>query len=321
MIRFEAGPEDVLRSRFALSPGFELGCLLRLLSRSRVPGWASRLVPRFGHLRQDLAFRALLAMQTAHRGPTFTVPPPAKGMLQSIEDDLAALRAVPLEVARADIAGCLAPRQATDPEILALLNARNVREEMAQVLERAWKELLAADWLQLRALCERDVLHRSGQLARNGWAAALDGLHPKVRWRDGGIELTAMTAKATVPLGGQGLLFIPTVFSYPRVSVHFEEPWPKSLIYPARGTSTLRDAPESPPEALQELIGRSRALILQSLYEPASTTQLSRSLKLAPGSVNDHLRAMQRAGLLDAARSGRSVLYRRTPLGDMLANA
>ncbi|MDR3084504.1 MAG: helix-turn-helix domain-containing protein [Streptomyces sp.] len=66
-------------------------------------------------------------------------------------------------------------------------------------------------------------------------------------------------------------------------------------------------------------MGRTRALLLLELAAPASTTQLARSLDLAPGAVGDHLTVLRRAGLLDRARTGRSVLYRRTALGDALA--
>jgi DNA-binding transcriptional ArsR family regulator len=85
--------------------------------------------------------------------------------------------------------------------------------------------------------------------------------------------------------------------------------------------SGLWESAAQAPEALAALVGRARARLLQSLAEPASTTQLARSLGLAPGAVGDHLGVLLRAGLLDRARSGRSVLYHRTPLGDALAAA
>ena len=61
--------------------------------------------------------------------------------------------------------------------------------------------------------------------------------------------------------------------------------------------------------------------MLYALADPASTTQLARSLRLAAGAVGDHLAVLLRAGLVDRGRSGRSVVYRRTPLGDALAGA
>jgi DNA-binding transcriptional ArsR family regulator len=61
--------------------------------------------------------------------------------------------------------------------------------------------------------------------------------------------------------------------------------------------------------------------LLTALDQPASTTQLARSLGLATGAAGDHLAILQAAGLLTKARSGRSVLYRRTPLGDALVAA
>ena len=70
--------------------------------------------------------------------------------------------------------------------------------------------------------------------------------------------------------------------------------------------------------ALAALLGRSRARLLVELGTPAGTSQLARSLGMAPGAVGDHLAVLRTTGLLVSARSGRSVLYRRTALGDAL---
>lgn len=325
MLRFEVTSADLLRSRFAVSPAFELQSLLRVLNpavrTNTPPARTNRLRPVVDRMRRDDdAFAALLALQHPRGGPSFVVPPPTRGMHQSIEDDLRAIRAAPRTVVRAEIDACLAARPTSDRRVRAVLDAPEAVDLLADAFARAWTALLAADWPQLRAICERDIVNRSGELARHGWAAALRGLHPRVRWRDGGIEVSRIR-HAPVALRGQGMMFIPSVFVWPNVAAHADDPWPRCLIYPARGVGQWWSAAEPAPAsaALEELIGRTRARILMALHEPASTTQLARSLGLPTGSVGDHLRTLARAGLLDPARSGRSVLYRRTPLGDLLA--
>lgn len=325
MLRFEVNADDLLRSRFALSPLFELDSLIRILSgivRRPLPaGWTARLVSPYQRLRGDVVFEAVIALQSRHRGPAFAAPPP-RSLAQTIADDLAAVRATPLAQARREIRTCLALRPTTDSGVLAVLRSRDVVPRIADTLERAWHELLAAEWLRLRAICERDVIFRSGELGRSGWRAAFAGL-PHLRWRSGGIEVMRMSAAAPISLNGVGLLLVPSVFVWPGVAAYVDDPWPRSIIYPARGVSALWEEPAaagvpSDHAALSGLVGRSRARLLGALDAPASTTQLARVLGLAPGAVGDHLAVLLRAGLVDRARAGRSVLYRRTPLGDAL---
>lgn len=322
MLRVDLGTEDLLHSRFALSPLFELDSLIRSLSgfhkRPLPPSWRARLAPAFRRLRQDPAFRAIQALHSRHHGPSLLAPPPAT-LAQTIEDDLAAVRATPTDVARKDIAAALARRPCSDPEVLAVLNSRVVVTRLAEAAEQAWHELLAADWLRLRAICERDVLYRSAELGRAGWAAAIAGL-PHVRWRNNGIEVTRLHVSKTINAAGAGLVLVPSVFVWPGVAAMLDEPWPYSIVYPARGVSALLEESHGTDDsALSDLIGRTRAKLLRSLTDPASTTQLARAHGLAAGAVGDHLAVLLRAGLVDRSRSGRSVIYRRTPLGDALA--
>jgi Helix-turn-helix domain len=323
VLRFEVTAEDLLHSRFAMSPLFELDSLVRRLagkSDRRLPAaWAARLAPAYRELLRDPAFRAVIALHSPRSGPSFLAPPPA-GLTQTIDDDLAAVRRVPPTVARTEIRTCLERSPCHDAEALAVLRARDVLPRLAAVLQRAWTTLLLPDWPRLRVICERDVLYRSAELGRTGWVGAFAGL-PHVQWRDGGIEIARLAVPEPIPVSGAGLLLVPSVFVWPGVAAHFEQPWPAAIIYAARGVAALWESSPPTPEALAALVGRARARLLESLAEPASTTQLARTLDLAPGAVGDHLAVLLRAGLLDRARSGRSVLYRRTPLGDALASA
>jgi DNA-binding transcriptional ArsR family regulator len=324
VIRFQVGTDDLLRSRFALSPATELSNVLRRLAglaRQPAPGpWLDRLRPAFQRLRRDTELDAVLALHTPRGGADFVALPP-QGVAQTWADDLAATRATPLRQARLEIEHCLRVRPVTDPRVLAVLRGRDVVKRIAAVLDAAWQELVAPDWPQLRAICERDVVHRAGLLVRSGWATALDGLHPSVSWRDGGIDVRSLRGNNRVDLAGEGLVFIPAVHIWPGVAAYSDGPWPKALIYPARGSAALWDPQLPAPEALADRLGRSRARLLLAIDAPASTTQLARSLGMATGAVGDHLAVLLRAGLLRRARDGRSVLYQRTALGDAIAAA
>lgn len=321
-MRFEVGAEDLLRTRFALSPVFELQNVMRALAgphnRGIPEAWLGRLRDRFGTLRAaDPAVDAILALHTSRSGATFLCPPPRR-IGQTIDDDLAALRAAPGEAARAEIDFYLERRPDTRDAARAVLLGADVLERLASAFAAGWTALLRDDWPRMRLLCERDVTHRAGELGRSGWAAALAGLHPKVRWRDGGIDL-AGRGNGAIVLGGDGLLLIPSVFIWPEIAVYGDEPWPKAIVYPARGVATLLETePLAAPEHLAALLGRSRALLLDSLADTASTSQLARAFGMTVGAVGDHLAVLRRSGLVERARSGRSVLYRRTALGDSL---
>lgn len=309
-----------MRSRFALSPAMDLCFLLRSLAGQDRPlprAWATRLVPAFERLRRETELDAALALHTPQGGPNFVAPPP-RGLNQTWADDLAVIRSTPLEAARHEIAATATGPSARDPRVRAVLDSPDAAPRIAEAMDRAWHELLAADWPQLRAICERDVVHRVGVIGEHGWAMAIESMHPGIAWRAGGIEIGFLRG-GTMRLAGDGLLLIPSVF-VGHLAAHMEDPWPRTLIYSARGTAALWGEQQTVPrpDALTALVGRARARLLVALDAPASTSHLARSLAMAPGAVGDHLAILRGAGLLVRARSGRSVLYQRTPLGEAL---
>jgi DNA-binding transcriptional ArsR family regulator len=91
------------------------------------------------------------------------------------------------------------------------------------------------------------------------------------------------------------------------------------LSYPCRGVATLWSAP--PPAsagALISLLGETRVRLLALLGEPVPTVELARRLQVTPSAVSQHLRVLHATGLATRTRSGRLVLYRRSPLGEEL---
>lgn len=326
MLRFEVTADDLAASRFAVSPLWELENVLRLLFHGTrhvsTTAWVRAARPRFAALRRRLPRLAVLGVLTSGRryGPDFICPAPS-GLAVDVPGQLAEVRSTPRAVVRDEVGLLL--RETTPPsaDVAALLCRDDLAAIVADLLAECWEALVAPDWPLLRAVLERDVVHRAGSLTTHGWAGALADLHPRVRWHDGGIEIDRFLPDQRHELAGHGLMLIPSVFVWPRIAVSTGSAgWPPYLAYPARGVGELL-APGDAASAgggLAELLGRNRARVLVALETPSSTSQLVRSLGLTLGGAGGHLRVLRTAGLVDRSRQGRSVLYRRTPLGDAL---
>jgi hypothetical protein len=330
-LRIEVDNEDLTTSRFALSPLGELLSALRLLTGppdgSVLRPWLVRARDRYRALTREADIGVILALLPPRWGADFLAPVPA-GVSTTIGELLDQVRSTPVEQAHREVAEALRLQPRVDPRIERILTGDQVAGYVADVLAAAWRALLEPEWHTLRAILERDVVYRAGQLASRGWAAALGDLHPELSWEQGRIVLCRMPGDEEAALGGRGLLFVPSVFIWPKLALGLDPPWPPVLIYPARGVAALWEHPGQAQAgrarqgtALDRLLGPSRAAILIALEEPASTTQLVATLGQSLGGIGDHLAVLREAGLISRARSGRSVLYRRTPVGDALAGA
>jgi DNA-binding transcriptional ArsR family regulator len=73
-------------------------------------------------------------------------------------------------------------------------------------------------------------------------------------------------------------------------------------------------------DALDPLLGASRAALLRDLVRPRTTSELATRHNLAVGTVSGHLSILANARLVSAHRRGRRVYYLRTPLGSLLVD-
>ncbi|MFF4831719.1 DUF5937 family protein [Streptomyces sp. NPDC001315] len=322
-MRLRFGEDDFLRCRFALSPLWETQEVVRTLKRPDRHGYHAHWLRRIRTAADALDLTGLwLLMPRRGHSPDWLGSPPI-GPAAGFEEEIAAVRAADPEAARADTARSLAdtPGALDSPRGRAWLAdpARMIRE-LSDALEEVWHTLLAPDWPRLRALLEADIAFHSRRLAEVGLGGVLPEINRRCGWHAG-----TLTVEAHVEyerhLGGQGLVLMPSVFSWPDVISGFDPPWQPTLVYPARGVGGLWAEPaDRLSEALVRLLGRGRAAVLTALDEPATTTALAHRLGLAPSSVSAHLTALRDAGLLTARRYGHQVLYERTPLGIALAS-
>lgn len=325
-LNLHLGTDDLTRCRFAISPLCQTHEALRLLRRPARHGyhraWLRRTRRTVAGL--DLAPLWLFIPRAGGYTPDFLGAPPEEPY-PSFEDELARMRATDPALAHAEMARSLActPGLADSPQGRAALDdpAGTVRR-LADLTERAWHALLAPDWPRHRAVLEADIAHRSRQTADGGLDALLTGLHPGIHWADDTLTLRMYGDLAQAQgADGRGVLLMPSVFVWPDVVSGFARPWQPTVIYPARGMGRFHAAPVPPPsDALARLLGVGRAAVLAGLIAPASTTELARRHALAPSSVSAHLSVLREAGLVESRRQGYYVLYRRTGLGDALAD-
>jgi hypothetical protein len=316
VIAFRFGRDDLLRTRFAISPLFELQASVTAV---RDPGAHSVHLPWVRAARERLAGfdYALLDTLVPDRGytPDFFAPPP-RTPLPDVAEELERVRTTdPAQVRRE-----LGWRFGGDlPALVRPLMDDVVRgvEALADEMAGYWDRAVAPWWDHVRGLLEADIRHRAGRLAEGGALELFAGLHTGVRWRSGTLEVEA-AADAEVVLGGRGLQLVPSVFVWPRTGAMFDPPWQPSVIYAPRGVGDLWTPTGEGPAALGELVGRGRARILTGLGTEASTTDLARRLALSAAGVSEHLGVLRRAGLVRSRREGRSVLYSRTAVGDAL---
>jgi len=322
MVTFTFTVDDLARTRFAISPMWELVSGVGLL---RDPSLASIHLPWVEEVRaaaREVDTTTLLPL-IPPRGymPDFLTPPPSSP-LATFEDELELIRTTPAAQVRREMGYFLGRRKAPEALEIFLVQPRRALAGLTETLSLLWELTLEAHWPRLRALLEADLLYRSRRLTERGPAGLFEDLHPNVRFAEARLEVQASCSADEVALGGRGLLLVPSAFAWQNPRLIIDPPWQPTLIYPARGVALLWEpGSASTSEALAGLLGRTRATLLEALDAPVSTTDLAHRLELSPGGVSQALTSLRNAGLIAGARRGRSVHYLRTPTGDQLVEA
>jgi DNA-binding transcriptional ArsR family regulator len=316
MVVFEFTIADLARTRFAISPMWELVTSLRIL-RNPEPAalhlpWVRDAMPVAAGL--DLALAFALAPPDGYL-PDFLTPPPLEPV-PVLEDELERMLATSPEQVRADLR-TLSRHRRLPARVTALAERpERVLPQLADTLRAYWDATLRPHWPRIRALLDADLTHRAGRLTDGGPSRLFADLHDGVRWSGDRLEV-ATVYETTLPLRGEGLLLVPSAFIWRPFAIT-SPPWQPTLIYPARGVALLWQGGSAAPDALAAVLGRARAQLLAALEAPASTSELAGRLGRSAGGISEHLTALRDAGLVSAARQGRSVLYVRTPVADRL---
>jgi DNA-binding transcriptional ArsR family regulator len=194
---------------------------------------------------------------------------------------------------------------------------------LAEALWKYWDAAIRPYWPRMCAVLEDDVSHRMNSLVDDGYYSLFRDLHPVISVEGG--HLFVDKPHFDDSFHASEMILTPSVFAWPNLILQDGTAGQFGLTYAVRGIARVwegRDAPTvTDAESLAALLGRARAAILRRTSVPMSTTQLARELQQSPASVNEHLAVLRNAGLLTSRRSGRSVLYRQTPLAEYIVSA
>lgn len=167
-------------------------------------------------------------------------------------------------------------------------------------------------WPQIQAEAAADRALRSETLLRGGVDALLATLHPDCRWRPPTLHIP-VPGDHDFPLCGRGLVLIPSYF-VPRPMVMYRDHAATVLVYPI----FTADRSTGPGDVLGRLIGRTRAAVLATLRDPATTTSVAERVGISLASASEHTTVLRNAGLISTTRTGGAVLHVLTPLGEAL---
>ena len=110
---------------------------------------------------------------------------------------------------------------------------------LADLFRAYWERALAPHWPRIRALLEGDVLLPRAAARRRRRAAAVRRHPPRGCASPTTRCFIDMPFEVTADLGGRGLLFVPSAFTWPRPAASVEPPGSRSRLPGARRSAAL----------------------------------------------------------------------------------
>jgi DNA-binding transcriptional ArsR family regulator len=316
VIEIEVDVADLARARFTTDAVWEAGASLAALvfpKNHLLHQRLRRLVPK----QPEFDLEHLLTMVGNGAWlPDILAPTPSPRPAHPLQQ-IAALRDTDLAVLEADLAQL--STQAPSSRA-ARMGPEEYAEATVAALTGWWLGVLEPLWERVDAIQRADIGHHQAVLGAKGLAATMPVLHRDLSFDGRHLRVDLAETDAVTSAAGRGVWFVPSVFRWPWVACDIRE-GSAVVSYGARGSGRVWHHPgREAPHGLADLIGRTRASILQRLDVPLSTTALSRMLGLSLSTVSEHLSVMTSSGLLQSRRDGQRVLYWRTVVGDLLVD-
>src|SRR6266700_4995408 len=274
LLVLELDAADLAATRFAISPLCETLEAVQLLGRPSPPA-VNRPWVRWARAQLDRRPLRLprlwpLVVTGLPYWPEFLVPAPP-GKSSGFGEELARLCATPDAPVRASLRRVFGDGPWPDSATGLFERPRESLAKIAAELADCHDRLIVPHWERIRSVLDADVAYHAGLLAGGGARSLFSDLHPGLRWSGDRLFLADAEDGADwqIMLGPDGLVLMPSVFTWPQWSVKRATSTQTTLVYPARGAAAVwadgLGAGAGPPDeaagrpAVEALLGTARA--------------------------------------------------------------
>ncbi|GAA0934894.1 winged helix-turn-helix domain-containing protein [Kribbella koreensis] len=314
MMRLHFTPADLGRVTFPAEPEplWEAALAARALGARPMPPagrrWRREAAPL---LRPSMRPLFKLVSPTG-RLPDFLTPEvPAPGLEPALE----ILMDTPADVVQDQLGPYLPPE--IDVFMRGLLaGTAESRRALGNAVREFHDDVLVPSGVELERRYGADLALRSRALLQGGVEGLLTTLHPEIEWTAPTLTTHGLGPGPTydIHLEGRGLELYPSSLTSEALALDVPGRRPV-LIYP---TLDLPPADDQAVDALSDLVGRTRALVLRALTTSATTTQLARRTGISLASASEHARVLRNAGLLTTHRTAGTAHHSLTPTAHRL---
>lgn len=331
MLRIHFTGADLARTHVAEGPDplwetvFSLHMLRARYGRLPFADWRRRARSELRrHSCTDDVRQLLPLLPDASYFPDFLTPP--EGLL-GLEEGVEAVVATPRERISYEL-GILHERVGAPSWAQDLTDrSPHARRRLGQMITGYHERALTPYWpaIRRRAAADRAVrvraLHTGGVGGAQGLLASF---RPAMRWRPPVLEIPSHPVDRELRLQGRGLLLVPSQFLWNRPVPLADPELPPTVLYPLdhdpRWLSTSYGGGEPLPaaDALEKLLGSTRAAVLRAAATVPNTTELARRVGVSPSAASQHAAVLRDSGLIVSHRHANSVFHQLTPTGGAL---
>lgn len=321
-LRIHFTAEDLARTRIASGPDhmWEIASSLQLLQHADgalvFDEWRSWARRRLHTVGLDTATRALSTIYPhATYFPDFLTPATPSDDLESGIDTVLATPATRL---RTELLRLGEDRPLPDWARRVAEGDLETMRGIGTALHRYHDAIIGPHLDRIRGQLDEECAVRTRLLRAGGLEAFFHSLRPMMSWRYPLLEVD-YPCDQDLYLGGRGLVFVPSFFTWGTPVTLADPDLPPILVYPVHHrTGWLSADDDQRASPLAALIGETRTAVLAATVNGATTGEVARRLGVAAATITYHTGVLRGADLISSRRFANTMVHTITARGAAL---